>query len=86
MRGTTRAVAQHASTPRRATNVTIPEILLQQARDLGINVSQACASGLAVAVAEAKRQRWLGENRAAIDAWNDYVERHGLPLAQFRQF
>lgn len=31
-------------------------------------------------------ERWVQENRPAMDAWNDYVEQHGLPLAEFRQF
>lgn len=74
------------TTPRRPTNVTLAEPLLAEARALGINLSQACERGLAAAVAEAKAQRWLAENRPAIDAWNAYVEQHGLPLAEFRQF
>jgi post-segregation antitoxin (ccd killing protein) len=41
--------------------------------------------GLPIEVAEAARQ-WLQENRPAMDAWNEYVERQGLPLAEFRQF
>ena len=32
------------------------------------------------------RERWLAENRPAMDAWNAYVEAHGVPLAEFRQF
>ncbi|MBR0664940.1 type II toxin-antitoxin system CcdA family antitoxin [Roseomonas hellenica] len=72
--------------PRRATNVTLPEALLREARELGINLSQACERGLVSAVAEVKAERWLRENRAAIDAWNDHVERHGMPLSEFRQF
>ena len=75
-----------ASAPRRATNVTLPEPLLREARELGINISQACERGLATAVAETRAERWKLENRAAMDAWNDHVERHGLPLAAFRQF
>jgi antitoxin CcdA len=75
-----------AATPRRATNVTLPEPLLREARDLGINVSQACERGLAAAVAETRAERWKRENHAAMDAWNEHVERHGLPLAAFRQF
>jgi antitoxin CcdA len=71
---------------RRPTNVTLPESLLREARELEINVSQACERGLAAEVAESKAQRWLRENRAAMDAWNEYVEEHGLPLAEFRQF
>ena len=31
-------------------------------------------------------ESWLAENRAAIEAWNEYVERHGLQLAEFRPF
>jgi antitoxin CcdA len=78
--------AAATQTPRRPTNVTLSEPLLTEARALGINLSQACERGLAAAVAEARAQRWLAENRPAMDAWNDYVERHGLPLAEFRQF
>jgi len=73
-------------TPRRRANVTLPDSLLQEARDLQINVSQACERGLAAAVTEARARRWLQENRAAMDAWNEHVEAHGLPLAEFRQF
>jgi antitoxin CcdA len=72
--------------PRRATNVTLPELLLRDAREMGINLSQACERGLAAAVADARRQLWLEENRDAIDAWNGYVAKHGLPLDDFRQF
>jgi antitoxin CcdA len=72
--------------PRRATNITLPEPLLQAARALNINLSQACERGLAAAVAETRAQQWLQDNRDAMDAWNAYVEHHGLPLAVFRQF
>jgi antitoxin CcdA len=72
--------------PRRATNITLPEPLLQAARALNVNLSQACERGLAAAVAETRAQHWLRDNREAMDAWNAYVERHGLPLAAFRQF
>ncbi|HET9148809.1 MAG TPA: type II toxin-antitoxin system CcdA family antitoxin [Acetobacteraceae bacterium] len=78
--------SQQISAPRRATNITLSEGLLREARELEINVSQACERGLAAEVAQTRAQRWLRENRAAMDAWNDYVERHGLPLAEFRQF
>lgn len=74
------------ASPRRATNVTLPETLLRDARDLGINLSSACERGLVAEVADARRQRWLEENRSAMDAWNGHVAEHGLPLAAFRQF
>ena len=28
-----------------------------------------------------RKRQWVEENRAAIQSWNDYVEKHGLPLA-----
>ena len=78
--------APSAASPRRATNVTLPESLLQEARALGVNLSQACERGLVEAVAAGRRARWLAENQDAIEAWNTHVDTHGLPLAAYRQF
>ena len=69
---------------RRATNVTLPQALVQDARTLRINVSHACEQGLAAAVSDAKAKKWQDENRASFEAWNDYVEQNGVPLAEFR--
>ncbi|HUB13613.1 MAG TPA: type II toxin-antitoxin system CcdA family antitoxin [Acetobacteraceae bacterium] len=71
---------------RRAANVTLPEPLLREAKALGVSLSQACERGLTESVAEARAQAWLAENRAAIDAWNEYVEQNCVPLGEFRQF
>ncbi len=75
-----------AQTTRRATNVTLPTDLLDQARALGLNVSQACERGLKAEIARHRAAQWREENREALASSNDYVERHGLPLAEFRQF
>ncbi len=79
-------VVQSSPALRQRTNVTLPEGLLQEARDLKINLSQACEKGLAAAVSAAKAGRWQQENQTAIAAWNSYVEEHDLPLAEYRQF
>jgi antitoxin CcdA len=71
---------------RKPTNVTLPEPLLQEARELGVSLSQACERGLREVVAETRAAKWLQENQAAIEAWNEYVDKHGLPLAEYRQF
>lgn len=71
---------------RRPTNVTLPVELVAEAKALNINVSQACESGLARSVTEARRAHWLEENKGAIEAYNDMIERDGLPLDEFRQF
>ena len=71
---------------RKATNVSISEALLSEAKALKINVSKAAEAGLVIALAEKRSELWLEENRAALDSSNSYFEQHGLPLAQYRGF
>ena len=71
---------------RRATNVSLSREHLAEARELGINVSQACERGLRETIAEARAARWLEENREAIESSNAWVEANGLPLAHLRLF
>lgn len=71
---------------KKATNISLPQALVSEARSLGISLSQACERGLSAAIAEARADRWLDENRNAIEAWNRHTETHGLPLGRFRQF
>lgn len=74
------------STPRRATNVSLPTDLVEQARALGISVSRACEAGLADEVRRVREQQWIEENWEAIQSSNRWVEEHGLPLARHRMF
>ena len=69
---------------RKATNVSISEALLSEAKALKINVSKAAEAGLVIALAEKRSELWLEENRAALDSSNSYVEQHGLPLSGCR--
>lgn len=78
--------ALKADEVRRPTNVTLNERLVSEARSLGINISRACEEGLAQAIAATNAQRWKAENRAAIAYSNQYVEEHGIPFADKRQF
>jgi antitoxin CcdA len=83
------SIMMHTTIPgaaRKPTNVTLDEALLVEAKALRINISQAAEAGLARAVAERRAAQWLEENRGALDSSNAYVEQHGLPLAQFRNF
>ena len=72
--------------PKKATNVSISETLLADAKELQINVSRAAEAGLDRAIAEKRAEIWLEENLEALQSSNDYVERNGLPLAKYRQF
>jgi antitoxin CcdA len=76
----------HATAAKRATNVSLTEDLLAEAKVLRINVSQAAEAGLARAVAEKRAELWIRENAKAFDCWNDYVEKNGLPLEKYRSF
>jgi antitoxin CcdA len=71
---------------RRATNVSLSRDALAEAREFGINVSQACERGLRETIAEARAARWLEENREALESSNAWVETNGLPLAHLRLF
>ncbi len=71
---------------RRPTNVTIDSALVEEAKALGLNLSQLAEDALAKAVSEEKSRLWKIENQASLDAWNDYVEKNGLPLAKYRLF
>ncbi len=71
---------------RRAANVTLSSALLDEAKQLGINISQACEQGLAAELAAVRKARWQEENGAAIEEWNNWVDQNGLPLARYRQF
>lgn len=72
--------------PKRATNVSINESLLTEAKELQINVSRAAEAGLGRAIAERRAELWRQENREALQSSNDYVAKNGLPLAKYRQF
>jgi len=71
---------------KRATNISLRSDLIDEAKRLDINISQACERGLEQQVAQRRAESWLEENREAIESSNLWVEKHGLPLARYRQF
>jgi antitoxin CcdA len=71
---------------RTATNVSLEAALVAEARELGVSISQASNRGLEEAVKTARAERWLSENNAALDSYNDWIEANGLPLENYRLF
>ena len=71
---------------KRAANLSIDADLLEQALSLDINLSATFEASLREAVRQRKAAEWLEENRAALQSSNEWVEKNGLPLAQYRQF
>ena len=79
-------LAKNETTARKAANLSIDAAVLADAKALDINVSRAAEVGIAEAVKAEKGRRWLEENREALESSNAWVEKHGLPLAKYRQF
>ena len=60
--------------------------LLFLVRELKIDLSLAAEDGIKRAVKVERERLWRIENAEAIQLENEYVEKHGLPLAKYRQF
>jgi antitoxin CcdA len=71
---------------RRATNVSLPAEMVQEAKTLGINLSRACEAGLKAALKDERERRWKIENAERIAAYNEWIEKNGIPLAEFQEF
>ncbi|CAG1017923.1 hypothetical protein BURC_02630 [Burkholderiaceae bacterium] len=72
--------------PKRPTNLSLNAKVLDMARELGMNLSQTVDALLAEEVRRRYWERWNQENKDAIAAYNERVEREGLPLAKYRTF
>lgn len=68
------------------TSVTADARLLAEAKSLGVNLSRAAEAGIEAEVKKAREAQWRAENAEAIRSSNEYVEKHGLPLAKYRPF
>lgn len=72
--------------PKKPANLSINAELLQQARELDINLSQTLERHLAEIVREVRREQWLRENREAIVAYNRRIEARGTFSDGLRRF
>ena len=72
--------------PKKATNLSINSDLLAKTRALKINLSATLERALENQLAEAAAKKWAAENKAAIRAYNDFVEENGCFGDEFREF
>jgi antitoxin CcdA len=79
-------MARTTTALKRPTNVSLNAELIAEAKQLDVNISEACERGLSEEVAKARREAWLEENLPALEAWNQWVREHGIPYAEYRQF
>lgn len=71
---------------RRATSLTLPADMVEEAKAMGVNISRAAEAGIAMALKQARTEQWKREDAEAIAATNQYIEMHGIPLADLRKF
>ncbi len=71
---------------KKATNLSVDDSLLEQAKRLKLNLSQVFEASLTEAIRQRQREAWLQKNRAALDAYNEHVEKHGVFSDGLRSF
>ncbi|NHB91196.1 acetoacetyl-CoA synthase [Photorhabdus cinerea] len=63
---------------KRGTNVYLTAEVVDEARDLGINLSATLDKMLSDVVREKRRQQWKAENKVGIHAFNEFEHGAGL--------
>lgn len=71
---------------RQSVNLYLDRSVVEDAKAMGMNMSRACDDALRAAIKVEREARWKAENAEAIQSFNDYVEKNGVPLSQYRQF
>lgn len=74
------------SAPKKATNLSINSDLLAKTRALNINLSATLEQALKAELAKTAAELWQTENRAAIRAYNDFVDDNGCFSDEYRTF
>lgn len=80
-------VASASSRARKtATNLSLRADLVQRAKSLKINLSSVVEAALETEIRSREQRAWLAENRDAIRAYNEHVEREGVFGDHWRRF
>lgn len=82
---TNRSVRVNAA-GKRPVNLSLSKDLLSAAKELGINISEVCDSHLREIVRGELQRRWKIDHAEFISAYNETVDKEGLPLEQWRGF
>lgn len=79
-------MAMSETVAKKATNITLSVDVLNEAKALGINISQTCDQYLRELVRSERERRWQQDNAEFISAYNQTIEQEGLPLDSWRSF
>lgn len=72
--------------PKKSANLSINADLLQQAKQLNINLSQTLELHLAEIVRQAQSEQWLAANKNALEEYNRRIEVRGTFSDGLRRF
>jgi len=72
--------------PKKAVNLSLDSLVLEEAKVLGINISQVCNSFLESYIKSEKERLWKLEHSDFFSSYNELIELEGLPLEQWRNF
>jgi antitoxin CcdA len=78
--------AYNLHAPKKAANLSINADLLSKAKELDINLSATLEQALVETIKKRLRYQWLAKNRAAIEAYNEHIEKHGVFSDGLRTF
>ena len=74
------------SAPKKPTNFTVNSDLLNQAKDLKMNISSVLESALIESIKKAKKEVWINENKTAMKDYNEKIKEYGLFSDEIRTF
>lgn len=63
---------------RKATNVSLDARLVEEARELDLNLSREFEAHLEKLVRERRADKWRDENKKAIEAYSRFFAKHGV--------
>ncbi|MGB5325874.1 MAG: type II toxin-antitoxin system CcdA family antitoxin [Pseudomonadales bacterium] len=72
--------------PKKATNLSVNSDLLAKTKALKINLSATLERALEDRLIQAAADKWAAENKAAIRAYNSFVDEHGCFGDEYREF
>ncbi len=71
---------------KRATNLSVDEELLTEAKALNINLSQTLEDALRQLIRHKQSEQWKVDNRKALDSFDEHIDRNGVFSDKLRSF
>ena len=72
--------------PKKATNLSLNSDLLEKARGLKVNLSATLEQALSNKLKSVEAEKWKRENKAAVEAYNEFVAENGCLSDEYREF